>query len=332
MKRHIGAVLAFIFIVLNAPGAAAAPYYQGKVITIVVGFGPGGGYDRMARIMAKHLPNYIPGKPTILVQNMPGASSMLAANYVYNLAKPDGLTIGTFNRGVVFAQLLKAEGGKFDMTKFAWIGSAAVEASVIAIRNDLPYKTFDDLKKVKEPIPFATMGPGSSDHQHIALLKEFTGLNARLIVYPSSPDAALAVERKEADGRAGSYSSIKPFIDRGMVRPLIRGRISELGIEYLPVDEDISVDKKGKTLMAMRSAPDTMGRPYVAPPGTPEAVMNVLRDAFAKVAKDPATLEDGRKNMMSVQYVPAHEVQKVLQYLLNQPLDIVNEFSKYVKF
>jgi len=318
MKKYIVAVFAFLFFIcLNSPGAVAAPYYEGKVITIVVGFGPGGGYDRMARILAKHLPNHIPGKPTVLVQNMPGAGSMVATNYVYNIAKPDGLTIGTFNGGVVFAQLLKAEGCKFDMTKFAWIGSASTEATVFAIRNDLPYKTFNDLKKVQEPIAFASMGPGSTDHQFVVLLNEFASLNTKIIVYPSSADATLALDRKEADSRAGYYDSFKTLINRGLVRPLIRGRNSAPGIEHLPVDEELTVAKIGKTLMAMRSTSDSIGRSYVAPPGTPEAAMNTLRSAFAKVAKDPETQGDAKKNMMAVEYVPAQDIQKVLQYLLN---------------
>ncbi len=187
------------------------------------------------------------------------------------------LTICTFNRGLIFAQLLKAEGVKFDLTKFAWIGSAAVEASVLTTRTDLPYKTFDDLKKPKEPIPFASMGSGASDYQHIVLLNQFAGLNAKLVVYPSSAEAMLAVERKEVDGRAGSYSSFKPFIERGLVRSLLRGRISEPGIEHLPVDEDLTANKTGKTIMSIRSSVDGIGRPFVAAPGTPAASSGRIR-------------------------------------------------------
>jgi tripartite-type tricarboxylate transporter receptor subunit TctC len=310
----------------------SAPYYEGKTVRIIVGFGPGGGYDRIARLLAKHLPKHIPGKPVILVENMEGASSIIAANHIYNQTKPDGLNIGTFNRGLPFAQLLKTEGVRYDVTKFSWIGSAAVEATILVIRSDLPYKTVDDLKKVKEPIPLAGMGPGTSDTQFAILLKEFAKLNLKLIIYPSSADGMLAIERKEVDGRGGSYSSLKPFIERGLVRPMIRGRVSEPGIENLPVNEDLTTDPKGKTIMAMLASADGIGRPYVAPPGTPADIMNILRDAFAKVAKDPELQEDAKKNRMEVSYTSGDECLKVLNNLLNQPSDIVQEFGKYIKF
>ncbi|MBI4632494.1 MAG: hypothetical protein HY742_01185 [Deltaproteobacteria bacterium] len=335
MKRYVvlvSAVLLFLSLLVCPGSVSAAPYYEGKIITIVVGYGPGGGYDRIARIVAKHLPKHIPGKPTILVQNMPGADSMIAANYLYNIAKPDGFTIGAFNRGLVFAQLLKADGVKFDLTKYAWIGSAAIESSVLVLRTDLPYKTIDDVAKTKSTIMLGCTGPADSSGQFPLFQKELLGYNFKFVTYPSSADIMLAVERKEVDGRGATYSSVKPLIDRGVVRPLIRGRVVEPGIENLPIDEDLAKDKKAKTLMAMRSAPDRIGRPYVAPPRTPAAAMKILTEAFAKAAKDPALQEDAAKNKMAVEYVPAGEVQKVLQYILNQPPDMVKEFAKYIKF
>src|SRR5688572_6832525 len=131
------------------PLGVAAQTFQGKTVTIVVGYKAGGGYDATARLLARHLPKYLPGKPTVIVQNMPGANSIIAANHMYNVAKPDGLTIGTFNRNLPIAQLLKVEGVKYDITKFQWVGSAANESTILAIRNDLPYKTFDELRKAK---------------------------------------------------------------------------------------------------------------------------------------------------------------------------------------
>ncbi len=337
--RRYGVSLLVVFFLLSLiirPGtasAAPAPYYAGKIITVVVGYGPGGGYDRIARVMAKHLPRFIPGNPRVLVQNMPGADSMISANYVYNIAKPDGLTIGAFNRGLVFAQLLKGDGVKFDLQKFAWIGSAAIESTVLVLRADLPYKTIEDVARSKTPIVLGNTGPADSSGQFPLFQKEFLGYNFKNVTYPSGNDIMLAIERKEVDGRGMTYSSAKMYIDRGVVIPLVRGRVAEPGIEKLPVDEDLAKDnKKARTLMAMRSAPDNMGRPYVCPPGTPASTMAILREAFAKAAKDPACKEDAKRIQMDVNYVPAAEVQKVLKYLLTQPSDIVSEFAKYVKF
>jgi len=312
---------------------AAAPYYEGKVINIIVGYSPGGGYDRLSRILAKHLPKFIPGKPAIIVQNMPGAGSMIAANQLYNLTKPDGLTIGTFNRGLPFAQLLKAEGVKFDLRKFSWVGSAAIETATLALRTDLPFKTLDDILKAKEPIMIGSAGgPSDSNTQFILLLKEFLKVNMKIINYPASAEVMLAVEGKEVDGRGASFSSIKPYVDRNLVRCWIRGRFSEPGIENLPVDEDLTTNKVGKTIMSMRSAADGTGRPYVAPPGTPANIMNILREALAKVIKDPELREDAKKNMMEVQFVSPDECLKLVNFVLNQPEDIVKEASKYIKF
>ena len=152
MKKQILCSLICLFVLFSfiSPGSPlAAPYYEGKKITMVVGFGVGGGYDRVSRVIAKHLPKYIPGKPVILIENVPGASSMIAANRIYNLEKPDGSAIGTINRGLPFAQLTKVEGARFDLLKYSWIGSMAVESTILGIRSDLPYKTFDQLLKSK---------------------------------------------------------------------------------------------------------------------------------------------------------------------------------------
>ncbi|MCG6534330.1 MAG: hypothetical protein L7F78_06485 [Syntrophales bacterium LBB04] len=319
-------------VLLSSQQVQAAPYYEGKILTMIVGFTPGGGYDRMTRLLAKYLPKHIPGKPTVIVQNMGGASSVIAANYLYNIAKPNGLTIGTFNRALPFAPVIKLEGMKFDITKYAWIGSTAVEATVLTIRSDLPYKTAQDLFKQKGVINMGCSGTGTSDYQFTLLLKEFLGFNFNMVIYPSSNECMLAVERKEADGRSGSYTSMKPFIERGLVRPLIRGRVPDEGIEKLPINEDLTTDKKAKTIMAMYSAADLIGRPYVAPPGTPVEVMKVLRDAFAKVVKDPGLLADARKNMMEVKFTPAEEILQVINNIISQPEDIKKDFSKYVTF
>ena len=313
--------------------AAAQPNFAGKTVTIVVGYKPGGGYDATARLLARRLPDHLPGKPTVIVQNMPGGNSIIAANHMYNVAKPDGLTIGTFNRNLPIAQLTRVQGVKYDMTKFAWIGSAANEATILAIRNDLPYKNFDELRKAKEQVVIGSTGPGANTHDFPLLLKDLLGLKLKIVSgYSSSADIMLAIERKEVDGRAGSYTSLKPFIDRKLVRPIVRARSTESGLEQLPVDESFAPTPRAKAIMALRSAPEVIARPYVLPPGTAADIVKVYREAFAATIKDPATVADANKAQFDLDYTSGEEAVKILKEVLSQPKDIVDEFSKYIKF
>src|SRR5690242_12386983 len=313
--------------------AAAQVNFSGKTITVIVGYKPGGGYDATARMLARHLPNHLPGKPTVIVQNMPGGNSIIAANHMYNVAKPDGLTIGTFNRNLPIAQLTGVQGVKYDMTRFAWIGSAANETTILAIRNDLPYKSFDELRKAKEPVVIGSTGPGANTYDFPLLLKDLLGLNFKIVSgYSSSADIMLAVERKEVDGRAGSYSSIQPFIDRKLVHPVIRARSTDKSLQQLPVDESFAPNPRAKAIMALRSAPELIARPYVLPPNTPADIVKTLSDAYAATIKDPATQAEAKKTQQDLEYTSGEEAQKVLKEVLTQPKDIVDEFSKYVKF
>jgi len=269
----------------------------------------------------------------VIVQNMPGGNSIIAANHMYNVAKPDGLTIGTFNRNLPIAQLTGVQGVKYDMRKFAWIGSAANETTILAIRNDLPYKTFDELRKAKENVIIGSTGPGANTHDFPLLLKDLLGVKLKIVSgYSSSADIMLAVERKEVDGRAGSYTSLRPFIDRGLVRPLIRARSTEAGVEKLPVDESFAPNPRAKSIMALRSAPEVVARPYVLPPSTSADIVKVYRDAFAQTIKDPALVAEAEKAKFDLEYTSGDEALKVMREVLSQPKDVVEEFSKYIKF
>jgi tripartite-type tricarboxylate transporter receptor subunit TctC len=327
LKVALAAVLAAL------PLAAAAQSFAGKTVTIVVGYKAGGGYDATARLLARYLPKHIPGKPTVIVQNMPGANSIIAANHVYAVAKPDGLTIGTFNRNLPIAQLTSVQGVKFDITKFQWIGSAANETTILAIRTDLPYKNFDELRKATKEIVIGSTGPGANTHDFPLLLKELLGVKIKLVSgYSSSADIMLAIERKEVDGRAGSLTSIRPFIDRNLVRPIIRARSTEPGLEKLPSDESFAPTPRAKAIMALRSAPEQVARPYVLPPATPADIVKVMREAFAKAIKDPELEKEGEKSKLDLEFTPGDEAVKILRDVMHQPKDIVDEFSKYIKF
>src|SRR5688572_18176168 len=333
--RNTLALAAVFTLAAVAPrvGEAQTSPYEGKTITIVVGFKAGGGYDRTARILARHLPKYLPGNPNVIVQNMPGANSIIAANHVYGVAKPDGLTLGTFNRNLVLAQLTKVSGVKYDMTRFAWIGSAASESTVLAIRSDLPYKSFDEMRKAGKTVVIGATGPGANTYDFPLLLKELLGVDIKIVSgYSSSSDIMLALERKEVDGRAGSYSSLQTFVERGTVRPLVRARAVEPGIEKLPVDENLAPNPRAKAIMALRSAPEVVGRPFVMTPGTPEPLLKAMREAFAKAIKDPELIAEARKAKMDLEYMPGDEALKLVKEVLSQPKEVVDEFGKYIKF
>jgi tripartite-type tricarboxylate transporter receptor subunit TctC len=331
MKRSL-ALAAFLLAAGVAPPAAAQSF-AGKTVTIVVGFKPGGGYDAVARVLARHLPKHLPGKPTVIVQNMPGGNSIIAANHIYNVAKPDGLTIGTFNRNLPIAQLTGVQGVKFDMLQFAWIGSVANETTILAIRSELPYRNFDELRKAKEPVVVGSTGPGANTYDFPLLLKDLLGVNLKLVSgYSSSADIMLAVERKEVEGRAGSYSSLRPFIERGLVRPIVGARSSSTMVKDLPIDESFAPTPRAKAIMALRSAPEQIARPYVMPPRTPEPVLKAMREAFAAALKDPALVAEGNKAQLDLELTTGDEALKVLRGVFSQPKEVVEEFSKYVKF
>lgn len=336
MKRPtlclVGGLLLFAMII-PAKSMAAANYYEGQVISFIVGNPPGGGYDRIARLLARYLPKYIAGKPTIVVQNMPGAVSVLAANHVYNLAKPDGLTIATLDRSIIFGQLLKVEGIKFDLSKFSWLGSPTIESTVLVIRNDLPYKTFDDLKNSKKPIFLGGQSPTAISTQFAMILKEYCGVNITHVEYRGMAEVWLAMERKEVDGLADAYFNLKLRIDKGDVRPLLRARISQAGVENLPVNEDYTNDPMGKKIMAMHANMGGFGRPVVAPPGTPANLMTVLRSAFRKtITEDQEFKEDAKKLQMDFEFVPPERCLEAVNSILNQPPEVVKEFNRFVKF
>lgn len=333
MKRLLIGLLGLAVFLLNLPPAHGASYFEGKTITLIVGYPPGGGYDRYARLYAKYLPNHIPGKPTIVVQNMPGGGSITAANHLYTIAKPDGLTFGTFNNALVLAQLTKVEGVRFDLNKYSWLGSLASDATVLTVRSDLPYKTVEELRKAKEPVIFGATGVADTSYVFPFFLKEFANFNFKMVTgYSGSAAIMLAVERKEVDGRAGSYASLKPFMDRGLVRPIIRSRVASPETKSLRLDEDLATTPKGKALMAIRTAPTFIYRPYVAPPGTSAEALKILREAFTKVSADKELLAEANKGNLPIDYADAEECLKIIREVLNQPPETVQEITKYIKF
>jgi tripartite-type tricarboxylate transporter receptor subunit TctC len=337
--RFVLALLAALAVLVSAtawagPAApAAGQSFQGKTITIVVGYPPGGGYDRMARLVGRYLEKSLPGNPTVVIQNTPGAASIVAANNVFNMTRPDNLMLGAFNRNLPLAQLVKVDGVRFDMSKFAWIGSPSNETTVMVIRSDLPYRTVDDLRRAREPLNMGATGPGASTFDFPLLLKAFLGANLRIIAgYQAGTEVNLAIERREMDGRAGSYSSLKPLIDRGLVRPIVRGRASAPEIDKLPVDEDLTNDPRARAVMALRSVPDIMGRPFVAPPSTPPDIVQAYREALQRITRDREFVAEATRGGFDIDFTSGEQALRITLQVLNASPDVVRVFAQFFKF
>ena len=317
---------------IASPARAQANFYEGKTVTLVIGAKGAGSLIAATQIVAHHLGKYIPGKPTVIVQEMPGAAHLLATNHVFNVAKPDGLTILASNPNVAIAQLAKLEQVRFDVRKFHWLGSTGADGVALSIRTDLPYKNFDDIRKADHDLIVGTTGPGSNAHDFPLLLKEFAGAKFKLVSgYPSNGDVQLALQRKEVDCWAALATTIKLAVDQGIVRPIVRGRVATPGFENLPVDEELATSPLGKAIMGIKAAPLAIGRAFAVPPPTPADRVAILREAFAKVLKDPEFLAEGKKAKIDFNYISAEQVLKDFTALLNQTPETLKEMGKYIK-
>jgi len=326
-------VLAFFAWLIFSAGSAwgQANFYEGKTVTVLIG-AKSGSLEIAAQIVSHHLGKYIPGKPAVILQHMPGAAHLLATNNVFNVAKPDGLTILASNPNVAIAQLSKVEQVRFDVNKFQWLGSSGADGVMFSIRSDLPYKSVDELKKSDKELVAGTTGPGSNAHDFPLLLKEFAGLKLKLVSgYPSNSDVLLAIERKEVDSWSALATTIKLGADRGAVRPLVRGRVALPGFEKLPIDEDLATSALGKSLMAIKSIPGAIGRAFAVAPGTPADRLTILRDAFAKAIKDPELIAEAKKAKIEMNFISAEQVMKDFNMLMNQTPETLKEMGKYIK-
>ncbi|MBM2802516.1 MAG: hypothetical protein HW419_409, partial [Deltaproteobacteria bacterium] len=296
------AVLAFA-----APASAQAPFYQGKSIRWIMGTSAGGAQDLWGRFMAQHLGKHIPGTPEIIVQNMPGAGSKIAANHLYNVAKPDGLTLAMFNPSLYIEQLIGQKEVKFDWNKFAWIGSPEPINQVLFVRADTPYKTLEDIRKASEPPRCAATGRGTAGHFYPLLIEEALGTKINMVVgYGGGGDMDLAIEKGEIHCRAGTASAFvireptRTWYKNGFVRPLVQsGLIREAKLSEVPTLYELMETHKTpeatRRVAKVMLASGDLGRPIAAGPGLPTDRLKILRYAFNKMVVDDEFLADEKK-------------------------------------
>lgn len=339
MKK--GAAIFTIAVFLGfAPGLQAQtdPFFKGKTIRIIGG--SGGFYESWARLLARHMGKHIPGNPNIIVQNMLGAGSLIAANYVYNVAKPDGLTLGMFLNTIYLDQLVGRKEVQFAIDKFGWIGSPVGEAMMLYIRADTPYKTIADIIKAKEPPKCGATGTASSSYILAMMLEETVGAKFTSVMgYQGSGDTDMAVEKGEIVCRAHNVSAHfgrEPFnswhkknFDRHLVQS---GRKRDPNLPDTPTMYEL-MDQYKTPEMTRRAAQVILaggefGRPMLVTPGTPPDRLNVLRDAYAKALKDPDLLAEAKNAKMDVDPSTTDELQSLLKEVMNQPKEVIERVKK----
>jgi tripartite-type tricarboxylate transporter receptor subunit TctC len=312
-----------------------AEFYRGKTVTLIVGYSAGGGYDTYARVLARHIGKHIPGNPAVVVQNMPGAGSLRAANYLYNVASKDGLTIGMFGRGLAMEPLIGASATQFDATKFHWLGSGTEEASVFVTWHASGVKTWADM--LEKTFSVGGEGSGSDPDVYAALLKNSFGVKLRLVTgYPGTAEIALALERGEMDGRASwSWSSLKALKPDWIAEKKVNLPI-QLNLNKSPELPDVPLimqfaqnDRQRASLRIILSR-QTMGRPFMAPPGLPDDRKAALRAAFDATMKDPEFVAEAKARGQEVNPVSGAEIDRLLAELYATPKDVVDETRKAI--
>jgi tripartite-type tricarboxylate transporter receptor subunit TctC len=312
--RVVGAIvmLAFGGLLVGQPAhgqSAVEDFYKKTTVTIISGYSSGGGFDTHARSVARFLGKHIPGSPSIVIQNMPGAGSLVAANHVYNIAAKDGSVIG-FARGPIFEPMVGSPSANFDVTKFNWIGSGMVEFTTCALLNNPQIKSFEDMTKV--PHTLASSGPGSDDDIVSRIMIKVLGTKSKIVTgYPAGNEMTLAVERGEVDGRCGwSWTSLKLLRPEWVTEKKIRVLVSisvdrHPDLPDVPSILELAKNDKHRQIIRLVTSVSTLGRPFALPPGAPADRVETLRKAFAETIndsgyvaevlarKEPPTLTDG---------------------------------------
>jgi len=305
--------------------AFAKPFYEGKTITLIVTTKPGGGYDFYARLIGKYMQKYMPGS-TIIIKNVPGAGHVIGCNTIY-VAKPDGLTFGTFNRALGLSQAVGMEGIKFDWSKMSWIGTANEELFAFIASNN--FKTLDDVMKA-EKFRLTSEGIGAINYLAANLFAYMTGLDSFQVGtgYGGS-EFQLAIMRGEADGAFGSWGSWEKFVKEGNGQPVMFiGTKKPKGYENVPMIQDVIKEEKHKPIVDLLIAINALGRPFAGPPGIPADRLEILREAFKKACYDPELLALAEKSRRTIDYADGEQAATYANNILNVSPDVLVQLKK----
>jgi tripartite-type tricarboxylate transporter receptor subunit TctC len=325
--------------VLSAPASAQQPFYQGKQITMVVGSAPSGGYDLYARLLARHWPQVIPGNPNFVVQNMDGAGSLVATNFLANTAPKDGTTIGAVQNHMGFEPLLGMTGPRdnirFKAQDLNWIGSAAKEVPVVVVWHETPIKTFDDT--FKQEVLVGSSGIATADSVYANVLNAILGTKFKIIAgYKSQGELGSAMERGEIAGRAGWFTSSllstrSDWVRDNKVRVLVQVALEKHpDFPDVPLALDWAKSAEAKPQLEFSLAWLLMGRPFVAPPGVPADRVKLLRDSFMQALASPGLQEEAKKLKLEISPMTGDEIHALLNKYYQTPPEVIEKVRSIV--
>ena len=303
------------------PNAAIAAFYSGKTIRVIVGLEAGGGFDTTARLLARHMGKYIPGNPTLVVENMVGAGSRVAANWLYEVGEKDGTVFGVFNENQVLQQVLGAADIKFDAKKFSWLGSTFSATIVCIARKDSGFAKVQDIQGSKQFIAGST-GPGSNTGDFPQVLRTALGANIKVVGgYNGTTGISRAVDSGEVNGGCWTWESMSVTqgqnLKDGVMIPLVQQGDEKIkDLPNVPMAEDIATTPVNKALVKAITAPSVISKSFTAPPGIPAERLKALREAFVKAWKDPTLIEEATKAKIDIAPKDGAAVEKIVNELL----------------
>lgn len=333
MCLRAGLLAMALFSMLSAPARAQKDedFFRGKTISVLIGFGPGGANDVWARLLARHMPRFIPGEPNMVPQNMPGAGTLKLMNHLYGVAAKDGTVFGLINRGVPLEPLLGGSNIAFDPQKMVWLGSPDKDTSVCAARKDAKVKTLHDLRTTE--LVVGATGSGADTAIYPEFLADFLGMKFRTIKgYPGSNEVVMAMERNEVQGICVAYQSIartRLFADGELNILLQAGLQKDPGIPAdVPLATELSTNQADLDALRLFLARVALGRPFVAPPGVPPERAAILRRAFMDTMKDPAFQAEAQKLKLTVEPISGEETAAILAEIYRTPPAVVQKVSR----
>ncbi len=339
IKRRIGfgaaALVASTILAGGALAQGAGPFAGGKPLTMLIGFGPGGGYDTWGRTVGRHIGKHLPGTPNVIPQNMPGAGSFQAASNIYNIAPKDGTVMAIIARDAPLGPITGAEGARFDPLKISWIGTPTTETNVCIATAKSGLLTPKDI--TEKTFIVGDTGAGTGTRSYPKALTEILGMKFKLISgFPSSSDVFLAMERGEVDGMCESLDSVsgkRPnWLKDKVVNILFQGAAEpNPELKGVPFVLDLATTERQKSEIRFLYAGQGIGRPFVAPPGLPSDRLKMLRDAFNATMKDPEFIAEVKKANLDLEPEDGEHLEALIKQIYATPKDIVDKIGKLIQ-